>query len=103
MPSAPQPVPFEVAVPQADLDELADRLDRPRWADDFANDDWAYGVPGGYLRELADHWRHRFDWRAQEAAMNAWPHFRVVLDGVPIHFVHVRGRRSTSATGAGPT
>jgi pimeloyl-ACP methyl ester carboxylesterase len=90
--AAPSPVPFEIAVPQRELDELAARLARTRYADDFANDDWTFGVPGAYLRALVDHWIHRFDWRAQEAAMNRWPHFRVDLDGVPIHFVHVRGR-----------
>jgi pimeloyl-ACP methyl ester carboxylesterase len=88
----PEPVPFEITVDQRDLDDLAERLRRVRWADDFANEDWTYGVPGAYLRDLVDHWLHRFDWRAQEAAMNRWPHFRVVLDDVPIHFVHVRGR-----------
>ena len=97
MPSAPQPVPFEIAISQRDLDDLAERIDRTRWADDLDGDDWSYGVPGPYLRELADHWRHRFDWRAQEAAMNRWPHFRVVLDDVPIHFVHVRGRVAAGA------
>lgn len=87
-----RPTPFTIHVPQADLDDLAGRLDRTRWADDFANESWAYGVEGGYLRELVDHWRHHFDWRAAEARMNAVPQYRVVIDDVPIHFAHVRGR-----------
>jgi pimeloyl-ACP methyl ester carboxylesterase len=84
--------PFEIAVPQSALEDLADRLARTRFADDFANDDWRFGVPGGYLRTLVEHWRDRFDWRAQEAAMNRFAHHRVELDGVPVHFIHERGR-----------
>jgi pimeloyl-ACP methyl ester carboxylesterase len=84
--------PFEIAVPQTGLDDLADRLSRTRFADDFANDDWSFGVPGGYLRPIVEHWRDRFDWRAQEAAMNRFSHHTVEIDGIPIHFVHERGR-----------
>jgi pimeloyl-ACP methyl ester carboxylesterase len=90
--SAPHAVPFEVHVPQREVDDLRDRLARTRWADDFGNDDWTFGVPGPYLRALVDHWRDDFDWRAQEAAMRTVPHFRADLSGVPVHFVHVRGR-----------
>jgi pimeloyl-ACP methyl ester carboxylesterase len=84
--------PFEIAAPQAALDDLADRLARTRFADDFANDDWRFGVAGGYLRSLVEYWCDGFDWRAQEAAMNRFAHHRVELDGVPVHFVHERGR-----------
>lgn len=85
------PTPFTIHVPQGDLDDLAERLARTRWADDFANESWTYGVEGGYLRELVDHWRHRFDWRAVEARMNAVPQYRVAIDDVPIHYAHGRG------------
>jgi len=88
----PRVTPFEIRVDRSALDDLADRLARTRFADDFGNDDWRYGVPGGYLRAVVEHWRERFDWRAQEAAMNRFAHFRVDLDGIPIHFVHERGR-----------
>ena len=84
--------PFEIHLPQDGLDDLADRLRRTRFADDFANDDWSFGVPGDYLRSIVDHWQDRFDWRAQEAAMNRFANYRVVLDGIPIHFVRARGR-----------
>lgn len=89
--SAPRPERFEIAIPDADLVDLHERLARARLAEDFANDDWRYGVEGGYLRELVEYWRDAYDWRKHEAEMNAVPHFRVVLDDVPIHFVHVRG------------
>ena len=84
--------PFTIAIPDAKLADLRGRLERINWAPDFANDDWAYGVNGAYLRELAEHWLHRYDWRAHEAEMNRLPNFRVEIEGAPIHFVHVRGQ-----------
>ena len=90
--SAPVPVPFEVSVPDATLDDLRTRLARTRWADDFANETWSFGVERGYLTELTDYWRDGFDWRAQEAAMNAFSHWTVDVDGVPLHFLREPGR-----------
>jgi len=83
--------PFQVAIPQADLDDLRARLDHARWSPEFANDDWRYGTRGDTLRELVAHWRSGFDWRAQERAINAVAQFRTSIGGIPIHFVHVRG------------
>jgi pimeloyl-ACP methyl ester carboxylesterase len=87
---------FQIAVGDDELADLRRRLERTRFADDFANEAWTYGVEGGYLRELVEYWRDGFDWRAAEAAMNMYRHHQVVLDDVPIHFLHIRG------TGAGP-
>lgn len=84
--------PFTVDVPQSTLDDLAERLKRTRLAPDFANDDWAYGVSGTYLQELIAYWRDDYDWRETEAEINAFPHFRTVIDDVPIHFIHVKGK-----------
>ncbi|HEX3478716.1 MAG TPA: epoxide hydrolase [Kofleriaceae bacterium] len=84
--------PFQVAIPQADLDDLRARLERTRWSPEYANDDWRYGARGDYLRELVGYWRNGFDWRAQERAINAVAQFRTSIDGIPIHFVHVRGK-----------
>lgn len=90
-PSRPDLVrPFRLDIAQSDLDDLHDRLDRTRWPDDLSATDWAYGVPAGYLRELAHHWRHSYDWRAAEAELNAWPQFTTVIDGTTVHFAHVR-------------
>ena len=86
------PEEFRVEIPQSRLDELHRRLDQTNWPHDFDNEDWEYGVPASYLRELVAYWRAGFDWRAQEAAMNAFSHFRVEIDGLPIHFIHERGR-----------
>ncbi|MDE2405564.1 MAG: epoxide hydrolase [Sphingomonadales bacterium] len=84
--------PFSIAVPESVLTDLRERLARTRWTPDFANDDWRYGANAAYLRDLAGYWRDGYDWRAREAEINRLPHFRTVIDGLPIHFVHVRGR-----------
>lgn len=78
------------------LDDLQQRLSVARWSDDFANDDWRYGTDTRYLRELAAYWRDGYDWRAREGLMNGFAHFRTELQGLPIHFIHERGRRDSS-------
>jgi pimeloyl-ACP methyl ester carboxylesterase len=89
--SAVDPIrPFRIDVPQADLDDLRDRLERTRWPDELPGVGWNYGVPLAYLRELADYWRTGYDWRAQEARLNAIPQFTTAIDGQQIHFLHVR-------------
>ncbi|GAA3453405.1 epoxide hydrolase family protein [Dactylosporangium matsuzakiense] len=82
--------PFRIAVPQADLDDLADRLARTRWPDELPDAGWDYGFPLARLKELAEHWRTRYDWRAHEARLNELPHYTTEIDGQHIHFVHVR-------------
>jgi epoxide hydrolase len=99
----PAITPFRVAVPQADLDDLAGRLARTRWADELPEKEviaggagapvppgWEYGVPVSYVRDLVERWRTSFDWRAREARLNEYPQFTTEIDGQRIHFVHVR-------------
>jgi epoxide hydrolase len=81
--------PFRVEIPQADLDDLADRLAGTRLPRPVPGDDWDYGVPNHYLAEMVEHWRTEFDWRAQEARMNAHPQYLTEIDGQTIHFLHV--------------
>ena len=83
---------FTVAIPEADLADLRARLAATRWADDFGNADWRYGVERGWLEDMVRYWREDYDWRAQEAAINRMPHYRTEIDGVPLHFVHIRGK-----------
>ncbi|MEU8032015.1 epoxide hydrolase family protein [Streptomyces sp. NPDC049099] len=92
MPSTPAEriEPFRLSVPQSDLDDLYDRLDRTRWPADLPGAGWEYGVPAGYLRELVRYWRHEYDWRAAEAELNRWPQFTTTIDGATVHFAHVR-------------
>ncbi|MFE5293864.1 epoxide hydrolase family protein [Isoptericola sp. NPDC056618] len=81
--------PFTVAVPQADLDDLQQRLERTRFAPAAPGDSWEYGTPESYLRDMVERWK-AFDWRAVEARLNAYPQFTAAIDGQPIHFLHVR-------------
>ena len=82
--------PFRIDIPRADLDDLADRLARTRWAPQLPGDRWTRGVPVDYLRDLADHWRRGYDWRKHEAELNSHPQFTTVIDGQTVHFMHVR-------------
>ncbi len=81
---------FRIDVPQRDLDDLYDRLDRTRWPQELPDAGWDYGVPGAYVRELADYWRHGYDWRRWEARLNEHPQFTTTIDGQRVHFLHVR-------------
>lgn len=82
--------PFRLDVPEAVLTDLRDRLTRTRWPERETVDDWSQGVPLGYLRELCRYWAEEYDWRATERRLNALPQFRTTIDGVGIHFIHVR-------------
>lgn len=82
--------PYRIAIPQADVDDLRERLRRTRWAGEIPGQGWSRGVPVDYLRELAGHWETGFDWRAAEERLNALPQFRTDIDGQLVHFAHVR-------------
>jgi len=90
VPSDPDPRPFRVEIPQGDLDDLRRRLGQVRWPDELPGVDWSYGVPGGYVRELVEYWRTGYDWRAQEARINAYPQFTTTIDNQLVHYLHVR-------------
>jgi pimeloyl-ACP methyl ester carboxylesterase len=81
---------FRIAVPQADVDDLRDRLARTRWAGEIPGQGWSRGVPLDYLRDLAAYWGTDFDWRAAERRLNELPQFRTEVDGQTLHFAHVR-------------
>ncbi|MFI6347384.1 epoxide hydrolase family protein [Streptomyces sp. NPDC050560] len=85
--------PFRIDIPQAALDDLADRLSRTRWPNEVADAGWGYGFPLARLRRLAEYWRTGYDWRAHEARLNGLAHFMTEIDGQDIHFVHVRSPR----------
>jgi hypothetical protein len=82
--------PFRVEIAEATLDDLRQRLLRTRWPEAEPVADWSQGVPHGYLRGLCRYWADGYDWRATEARLNALPQFRTEIDGLGIHFVHVR-------------
>ena len=82
--------PYRIDIPQADLDDLAQRLARTRWSEQLPGPDWQRGVPVGYLTDLARYWVTSYDWRKQEALINAYPQFMTEIDGQDVHFLHVR-------------
>lgn len=82
--------PFRIDIPQADLDDLRDRLAGTRWPEELPGVGWSRGVPLGYLKELSEYWRTGYDWRKQEALLNEFPQFTTTIDGQTIHFLHVR-------------
>lgn len=84
---------FTINIAQDVLDDLGRRLDATRWIDDLNDPGWDHGLSVPYMRELVRYWRHDFDWRAQEKALNAFANFRTELKGGQvIHFIHERGR-----------
>ncbi len=82
--------PFRIEVPDAELDDLRDRLARTRWPDELRDVAWSRGVPLHYLQELAEYWRTGYDWRRHEAMLNEYPQFTTAIDGATVHFLHVR-------------
>jgi len=81
---------FNLDIEDAALADLHLRLDMARWPEKEAVDDWSQGTPLAELQELCRYWRHGYDWRACEARLNAMGQFVTEIDGLDIHFLHVR-------------
>jgi pimeloyl-ACP methyl ester carboxylesterase len=82
--------PFRIDVPETDLADLRERLQRTRWPEAETVTDWSQGVPLAYLQDLCRYWATGYDWRATEARLNALPQFRTEIDGLSVHFIHTR-------------
>lgn len=83
--------PFRIHVADAVLDDLRERLARVRWPDEIPEGGWRYGTDLATMKALVAYWRDGYDWRAQEAALNAWPQFTAPVAGIDVHFIHARG------------
>jgi pimeloyl-ACP methyl ester carboxylesterase len=88
----PTPTPFQLRVPDEALQDLKARLARTRFPDEPPLAPWSTGTSVAYMRELVAYWRERFDWRAQEARLNAFRQFKVPLAGIDVHFIHEAGK-----------
>ncbi|AKK29031.1 epoxide hydrolase family protein [Mycobacterium sp. EPa45] len=86
----PSPTPFEIAVPQADLDDLHRRLESARFPAELAGSGWDYGTDQSFLRSFVDYWRDEYDWRVTEAELNAVGSFVTEAAGQRVHFLHRR-------------
>src|SRR5918998_895935 len=84
--------PFRVEIPEAELTELRRRIEAMRWPSEELVADRSQGVPLATLQALARHWTSEYDWRRCEAGLNALPQYTTEIDGVEIHFIHVRSR-----------
>lgn len=82
--------PFTLAVPESALEDLQRRIDHARWPEAELVEDWSQGAPLAKVKALVDHWRHRYDWRRCEARLNALGQFKTEIDGLGIHFLHIR-------------
>lgn len=91
-PESLTPEAFTLAVPDAAIADLRDRLARTRFPDQAPGEPWAYGTDLAWMRTLVAYWREHFDWRAQEARLNAFPNYKVPLHGIDLHFLHVPGQ-----------
>jgi pimeloyl-ACP methyl ester carboxylesterase len=86
------PIPFKLEIPDADIEDLKRRLRRARFPDKAPDAPWAYGTDVDYMKALVSWWQDQFNWRAQEAKLNAFPQFKVPLHGIDLHFIRVEGK-----------
>jgi pimeloyl-ACP methyl ester carboxylesterase len=86
----PDIVPFQIDITETAAADLRDRLRRVRWPEPEPVNDWSQGTPLAYIRELCRYWLEEYDWRAAKARFNQFPQFTTAIDGLGIHFVHVR-------------
>ena len=91
-PTSTSITPFKVAVPQVAIDDLKMRLRMTRLPDRQTVSDWSQGVPLDKAEALIAYWKNNYDWRRFERRINAFPQFRTQIDGLGIHFIHVRSR-----------
>lgn len=82
--------PFELAVPEEEFDDLRRRLRSTRWPEKETVEDWSQGIPLAYLKEVCGYWAEEYDWRRLEQRLNDLGQFRTEIDGLGIHFLHVR-------------
>ncbi|MFD9737839.1 epoxide hydrolase family protein [Umezawaea sp. NPDC059074] len=84
--------PFTVSIPDSEIEDLKQRLARTRWPDPETVNDWSQGVRVENAKALVHHWEHDYDWRRFEAELNSHPQFLTEIDGLDIHFLHVRSK-----------
>ena len=84
--------PFTIAIPDADIADLQQRLRQTRFPQALEGVGWDYGTDADFLKSLVNHWADQFDWRAAEMRLNGFAQFTEEIEGETIHFVHVRGQ-----------
>src|SRR5215813_5515808 len=92
----PSITPFTYHAPQSALDDLKRRLTNARWPERETVSDWSQGVPLEKLRALVEYWQTAYDWRRFETKLNGFAQYRTEIDGLNIHFLHVRSRHANA-------
>ena len=82
--------PFQIAIPESDLDDLRTRLEHTRWPESEVVYDWTQGIPLSYLKEVCDYWKTSYNWRTVEKRLNALPQYTTKIDGLDVYFIHIR-------------
>jgi pimeloyl-ACP methyl ester carboxylesterase len=82
---------FQIEIPESVLNDLRSRLASTRWTDEMENFNWEYGTNKPYLKELCNYWHDKFDWAKQEELLNSFQHFKSIVDGVELHYIHQKG------------
>lgn len=83
---------FKIEIPEAEIEDLRRRLASTRWPEKELVDDWSQGIPLSYVQEVCAYWGEKYDWRSREALLNQWPQFMTEIDGIDIHFIHLRSK-----------
>ncbi len=87
---------FKCNISQVFIDDLKSRISQTRWTDEIKDSGWQYGADLSYMKELADHWFNKFDWRKTENEINLYPNYIADIEGIKIHFLHVKGNGKKS-------
>lgn len=87
---------FKSQISQPVIDDLKFRISQTRWTDEIKGSGWQYGANLSYIKELADYWVDNFDWRKVENEINQYPNYIAEIDGIKIHFLHIKGKGKVS-------
>ncbi|KAF7657385.1 hypothetical protein LDENG_00028150 [Lucifuga dentata] len=82
--------PFKVQTSDEEIKDLHERLDRARYTDPLEDSRFQYGFNSTYLKQVVSYWRHEFDWKKQVEVLNKYPHFKTKIEGLDVHYIHVR-------------
>src|SRR6185503_19454222 len=87
------PEKYRLDVAESALEDLRGRLKRARWPDEPPLEPWSTGTSVAWMKDLVAHWLEKFDWRAWEAKLNAFPQYTLPVDGIDLHFIHLLSRK----------
>lgn len=83
---------FSIHIPDEAIEDLKLRLTKTRWPDQIKNGGWNYGADLSYVQALAKYWLNKYDWRKTEEEINSHPNYIAEIDGIKIHFLHIKGK-----------